>query len=62
MLTENSTIGAGDTFTSGILYSLLAHESDWTVSRRLDFASELAGRKIMQEGFKGLASFMQDKK
>ncbi|MCJ1465883.1 hypothetical protein MMC07_004502 [Pseudocyphellaria aurata] len=48
------TIGAGDTFTSGMLYCLLCHSDDWNLSRKLDFANELAGRKVMQEGFSGL--------
>ena len=55
----SSTIGAGDTFTSGILYSLLCHGDDWDLSHKLSFANELAGRKVMQEGFSGLGSSMQ---
>lgn len=58
-LTLNSTIGAGDTFTSGMLYCLLYHSHDWDLLRKLSFANELAGRKVMQEGFSGLGSSMQ---
>lgn len=62
ILTGTSTIGAGDTFTAGILYSFLAHDRDWTLSQKLGFSSELAGRKVIQEGFKGLGSLMRDRK
>lgn len=59
ILTLNSTIGAGDTFTSGMLYCLLNHSHDWDLSHKLNFANELAGRKVRQEGFSGLGSSMQ---
>lgn len=59
ILTWNSTIGAGDTFIAGMLYSLICHADDWDLSRKLAFANELAGRKVMQEGFSGLGSIMQ---
>ena len=55
----SSTIGAGDTFISGMLYCLLCHDDDWDLSHKLSFANELAGRKVMQEGFSGLVSSMQ---
>lgn len=58
-LTRNSTVGAGDTFTSGMLYCLICHSADWDLSRKLGFANELAGRKVMQEGFSGLGDRMQ---
>jgi len=53
------TIGAGDTFIAGMLYSLICHEDDWTLSRKLGFANELAGRKVAQDGFSGLGNIMQ---
>ena len=59
VLTLNSTIGAGDTFISGMLYGLTCHSSDWNLSQKLSFANELAGRKVLQEGFTGLRSIMQ---
>ncbi|KLJ07289.1 hypothetical protein EMPG_17221 [Blastomyces silverae] len=54
------TIGAGDTFIAGMLFNLIRHyESgdDGFSSLRLtmDFANRLAGRKVIQEGFEGLA-------
>ncbi|MCJ1353735.1 MAG: hypothetical protein MMC33_003722 [Icmadophila ericetorum] len=51
------TIGAGDTFIAGMLYGLLC--TDWTSQHTLDFANELAGRKVVQEGFCGLGKLMQ---
>lgn len=48
------TVGAGDTFTAGFLFSCLCGNG-WSLSQRLDFANELAGRKVIQEGFTGLA-------
>lgn len=53
------TIGAGDTFIAGMLYGLICHEDDWTLSRKLGFANELAGRKVAQDGFSGLGNVMQ---
>ncbi|KAL1984731.1 hypothetical protein VTN96DRAFT_8764 [Rasamsonia emersonii] len=53
------TIGAGDTFIAGMLYSLLCHPDDWDLSRKLRFANELAGRKVFQEGFTGLGDAMR---
>lgn len=49
-----STVGAGDTFIAGMLHGLITHEDDWNMSRKLEFANELAGRKVTQEGFSGL--------
>jgi len=54
-----STIGAGDTFIAGILYSWLVHRDDWPLTEKLAFANELAGRKVVQEGYSGLAELMQ---
>ncbi|KAM0806777.1 putative PfkB family kinase [Seiridium cardinale] len=53
------TIGAGDTFIAGMLYSYLAHQQDWQLPQKLEFASELAGRKVIQEGFSGLGRLMR---
>lgn len=55
-----STIGAGDTFIAGILFSLffkkqLDVNSDPELKHTLSFANELAGWKVTQEGFRGLA-------
>lgn len=51
------TIGAGDTFVAGMLFSLNNHE-DWPLQRKLEFANELAGRKVLQEGFGNLGASM----
>ncbi|KAF2642962.1 ketohexokinase-like protein [Massarina eburnea CBS 473.64] len=52
------TIGAGDTFISGMLFALNHHRTDWTLERTLSFANELAGRKVLQDGFAGLGAKM----
>lgn len=54
-------VGAGDTFIAGILFGITIHAEDWNLDRKLKFATELAGRKCVQEGFGGLGSLMQDK-
>ena len=59
LLTLDSPIGAGDTFIAGMLYSLLRHNDDWTLKEKLSFANELAGRKVLQEGFEGLGDAMK---
>lgn len=59
MLTLSSTVGAGDTFVAGMLYGLTCHADDWTLARKLGFATELAGRKVVREGFVGLGRSMQ---
>jgi ketohexokinase len=51
------TIGAGDTFIAGMLFAINEHE-DWSLQRKLKFANELAGRKVLQEGFGGLGRSM----
>ena len=51
------TIGAGDTFIAGFTFALNFHES-WTLQRKLQFANEIAGRKVLQDGFRGLAEQM----
>lgn len=53
------TVGAGDTFIAGMLFGLLCRADEWTLDGKLVFANELAGRKILQEGFHGLGSLMQ---
>jgi ketohexokinase len=45
------TVGAGDTFTAGVMYGL-SHGFD--MMDVLTFACELAGRKVAQTGFDGL--------
>lgn len=47
------SVGAGDTFIAGMLYGMMA-QAGWSTDERLAFASELAGRKVYQEGFVGL--------
>jgi len=37
-----------------MLYGLICHPDDWDLSRKLRFANELAGRKVLQEGFTAL--------
>jgi fructose-1-phosphate kinase PfkB-like protein len=54
----NSTIGAGDSFIAGILFGLLCHYDEWEWARKLRFANEIAGRKVVQEGFQGLGLAM----
>ncbi|KAH7381568.1 ketohexokinase [Pyrenochaeta sp. MPI-SDFR-AT-0127] len=51
------TIGAGDTFIAGMLFALKNHH-DWTLARKLEFANQLAGRKVLQEGFDNLGRSM----
>ncbi|KAL8677556.1 MAG: hypothetical protein Q9186_006017 [Xanthomendoza sp. 1 TL-2023] len=53
------TVGAGDTFIAGMLFGLTCYADDWTLNRKLLFANELAGRKVVQEGFRGLGSLIQ---
>lgn len=50
----SSSIGAGDTFVAGMLFGILCHEDDWGHGRKLQFATELAGLKVCQDGFQGL--------
>lgn len=54
-----STIGAGDTFTAGMLYACMVHDEDWDLGEKLEFANELAGRKVVQEGFQSLGEMMR---
>lgn len=55
------TVGAGDTWTAGMLFTFLSRDPvvlGWDLARRVDFANELAGRKILREGFAGLGREM----
>ena len=54
-----STIGAGDTFIAGILYTSLCRTDsgqEWDDPDKLRFAADLATEKVQREGFKGLAA------
>ncbi|KAI8937645.1 hypothetical protein NX059_005350 [Plenodomus lindquistii] len=51
------TIGAGDTFIAGMLFAINNHE-EWPLQKKLEFTNELAGRKVLQEGFGGLSGKM----
>ncbi|KAI3341354.1 putative PfkB family kinase [Ustulina deusta] len=53
------TIGAGDTFIAGILYTFLGGHKTWSLAQKLAFANRLAGFKVVQEGFSGLSGRMQ---
>ena len=60
------TTGAGDTFIAGILFGLLCRGAQtpenirsWSLQQTLDFANALAGRKILQDGFRGLAELVR---
>ena len=59
VLIPRSTVGAGDTFIAGMLFGLTCHADDWPLDRKLEFANELAGRKVVQEGFAGLGRATQ---
>ncbi|KAL1613128.1 hypothetical protein SLS60_001360 [Paraconiothyrium brasiliense] len=52
------TIGAGDTFIAGMLYALNDMQDGWDLRSQINFANELAGRKVRQEGFGGLGRQM----
>ncbi|KAL8715500.1 MAG: hypothetical protein Q9220_000835 [cf. Caloplaca sp. 1 TL-2023] len=52
------TVGAGDTFIAGMLHVLIC-DHDWSLEKQLQFATELAGRKVVQEGLQGLGSLME---
>ena len=59
MLILSSTVGAGDAFIAGILYGFICRDEDWDLCRKVRFANELAGHKVVQEGFSGLGNHMQ---
>lgn len=54
----SSTIGAGDTFIAGMMYAVIQRGEAWPLLQKLRFANEIAGRKVMQEGFSGLGNLM----
>lgn len=47
------TIGAGDAFNAGMLWTLLSR-GHWSLQDKLAFANELAGRKVLRHGFGGV--------
>jgi ketohexokinase len=53
------TVGAGDTFVAGMLFSLTA-SSNTTLEHKLRYAVQLASRKVYQDGFAGLGEAMQN--
>ncbi|KAF2792278.1 Ribokinase-like protein [Melanomma pulvis-pyrius CBS 109.77] len=52
------TIGAGDTFVAGMLFALTCSR-ERSLKQKLVFANELAGRKVIQEGFDDLTMQMR---
>ncbi|KAK4904392.1 hypothetical protein LTR66_017906 [Elasticomyces elasticus] len=59
------TVGAGDTFIAGCLYGYISRDdvSDkdkWLLGQKLSFANQLAGRKILRQGFRGLGKLVED--
>ncbi|PTB62873.1 Ribokinase-like protein [Trichoderma citrinoviride] len=54
------SVGAGDTFVAGMLYSLVCRSRDWDVSHGLRFAVHLATTKVQREGFQGLGAHVRD--
>ncbi|KAH7126652.1 ketohexokinase-like protein [Dendryphion nanum] len=52
-------IGAGDTFIAGMLFALTHRENTWNFRKILEFAVEIAGRKVFQHGFQGLGHAMR---
>ncbi|KAI0852219.1 Ribokinase-like protein [Daldinia vernicosa] len=53
---RKATVGAGDTFIAGMLFGLLCHHEDWDTEKKVQFAVQLATRKVQQDGFGGLGS------
>ncbi|KAF1809739.1 putative PfkB family kinase [Eremomyces bilateralis CBS 781.70] len=53
------TVGAGDSFIAGLIYSLSYHD-EWNLGATLEYANRLAGLKVCQEGFEGLGMKMGD--
>lgn len=51
-----SSIGAGDTFIAGMLYGLTQHAGTWNLKQKLEYANELAGRKVYLNGFADVVS------
>jgi fructose-1-phosphate kinase PfkB-like protein len=58
-LTVCSVVGAGDTFIAGMLYGENVRRSEWSLKEKLVLANELAGRKVLQEGFVGLGDALE---
>ncbi|KAM0260722.1 hypothetical protein ACHAQJ_002638 [Trichoderma viride] len=54
------SVGAGDTFVAGMLYSLVCRNRAWDVSHGLRFAVHLATTKVQREGFQGLGADVHD--
>lgn len=54
------TVGAGDTFIAGVLYGLVYQAGKWDLETTLKFANQLAGRKVVQDGFAGLGEQMKE--
>jgi ketohexokinase len=52
------TIGAGDTFIAGMLFSLTQHP-ETTLEQKLRYAVQIASRKVHQDGFNGLGAAME---
>ncbi|PNY24844.1 Ketohexokinase [Tolypocladium capitatum] len=48
---NDSAVGAGDTFIAGMLYGLVCPTTAWGVGRSLRFAVNLATLKVQREGF-----------
>lgn len=52
---------------AGMLYAITCHgtadsaQESWPVDRAVSFATELAGRKVAQEGFGGLGEKMSER-
>jgi len=49
-------VGAGDTWTAGMMYGFLSGQGSLSdrAKEAAQFANRLAGKKVSQEGFKGL--------
>lgn len=61
------SIGAGDTFIAGVLFGFVCRTDtgevvtrSWSLKQTLSFANGLAGRKILQDGFRGLGESSRD--
>jgi ketohexokinase len=52
------TIGAGDTFIAGLLFQL-TNDAESTLESKLQYAVEIASRKVYREGFQGLGKEMK---
>ncbi|KAF2007586.1 Ribokinase-like protein [Amniculicola lignicola CBS 123094] len=49
------TVGAGDTFIAGMLCGHCCQTSCWSLEQKLKYATDLAGRKVYEEGFAELS-------